>query len=365
MSVPTYWPGLVLRAILIICLMVSAKTAAACAFHFQLPEKTVGDYLMESPLVVLARENTERQWTFRAVATLKGEDKGMAIDALVPSTTRRRLANNPGDTVLFAQTPDDRSWRRLAYVRSDLRPLYETMVRSSKTWAAPAGPGARFRFFAGLHAHPDRSVRQTALAALDRAAYRDLREMQIAIPAKVLKHRLRERLEQPWAPIRILMIGILGDADSKVLVSEAITSAEKSTWSMHLGAWATALIEIEGTAGIDRLRSSFLLSSGRSEQQIEAVLTALAVHGAGGHPNIGDAVDSALSMALEGRPDLAVAVARIFGAQGDYSRASLLSEALKQHRLVSPADIISVATYISIAQQSKKSQQVTQIQKQD
>ncbi len=346
------YPAAILSMLLAFGLTISTGPALACAFHVQLPDKTIGDHLIESSVVVLAREDPAKQWTFRPIVALKGDTTDTKIDLFVPSTTRRRLSKNPGDTVLLSYSADEGAWRRLAYVRSRDRSLFERMVRSSASWSQPAGQSARNLFFAGLRDHEDRSLQQIALTELDRAAYRDLRTFEIRQSTDVLAQGLWQPFEQPWAPIRILLIGIRGDQDGRLLVHKTIAAAEKTGWSMHLGAWATALVEMDGEAGVERLRSGFLVRADKPQQQIEAVLTALAVHGAGGDPELGPPINTVISTLVEERPELVATIARIFGAQGDYSRATLLSDALEKRRLKSPKDIITVATYLSLARQS-------------
>ena len=349
---PTLAP--VSSLLLAFVLTISAELALACAFHAQLPDKTIGDHLIESSVVVLAREDPAKQWTFRPLVALKGDAADAKIDLFVPSTTRRRLSKNPGDAVLLSFSAVEGTWRRLAYIRSGDRSLFERMVRNSASWSLPAGQSARNRFFAGLQDNEDRSVQQIALTELDRAPYRDLRKLEIRQSTPVLAQGLWLPFEQPWAPIRILLIGIRGDKDGRALVQKTISAAEKTGWSMHLGAWATALVEMDGEAGVERLRSGFLIRSEKPQQQVEAVLTALAVHGAGGDPELGAPIDTVISMLVQERPELVATVARIFGAQGDYSRATILSDALEKRRLKSPSDIITVATYLSLARQSQQ-----------
>ncbi len=335
---------------------LGAHMAAACSFHVKLPDKTISDYLVDSTVVVLAREDPANQWTYRPVAVLKGDETTAAIDLFIPSTTRRRLANNPDDSVLLARSRSDGSWRRLAYVASENRALFERLVKNSDTWIQSADNAARLGFFAELQDHPDKSVQRFMLAEFDRATYRDLRQLEIRRPTEFLAQGLWQPFEQPWAPIRILLIGVRGDPEGRALVEKTITAAETTGWSMHLGAWAAALVEMEGEAGVERLRSGFLVRAEKPQQQIEAVLTALAVHGAGGDPDLRAAIDEALAELVTGRPDLVAMIARIFGAQGDYSRAPLLSATLEKRRLKSPSDIITVATYLSLARQSATKQ---------
>lgn len=331
--------------------LLTSGVAWACAFHVTLPEKRIGDYILESSVVVLARENPAKHWSYKAIATLKGEGIGVKIDAFVDSSTRRKLAHNPDDTVLFARSRSNGSWRRISYVRAQNRGLYESLVQNSLGWAGPESQLTRFRFFSALHDHPDNSVRRIAFTELDRAAYRDLRQMQIQVSAHSLMDKLWNPLDQSLAPIRILMLGILGDAKSRAMVSRNIASAQTHNWSVNLGAWATAYVEINGGAGVDHLRSAFLARPGGSQAQFEDVLRALAVHGAHGDPEIQIAIGAAISEVLRERPERVVAIAKIFGEQGDYSRAELFTDTLRRHRL-SPTEIISVATYVSIARRS-------------
>lgn len=329
--------------------------ALACSFHIALPELSIGDRIIDASHIVLARENRDRPFTFEPVISLKGDAADLEIPLLVDSTTRRRLKLNPGDSVLISRSSMDGEWNRLAYIREQDRVIFEEMVAASDSWQKQQDALSRFRFFTALHDHSQSSIRKIALTELDKIPYNYLRTMQVRLPAEEINAKLLDRYEMPWVPIRILMMGILGNDESRVIIENAIGYIEKSGFERNLGAWATAYIEVAGQDAIDRLSQKYLLNQDATANSVELVLTAFAVHGTVDNPKLKSAIDSNLERSLAANPELAVQIARIFGAQQDYSQFTLLLKSMKSGALRTPHGLLIVASYLSLAQKANES----------
>ncbi|MGI9402025.1 MAG: hypothetical protein ACR2O0_12275 [Rhizobiaceae bacterium] len=347
---------LIFAAVLLPVQLIAAL-ALACAFHVNLPEFSIGDRIINASHIVLAREDSQKPFTFSPDVMLKGDYIGQEIPLLVDSTTRRRLAVNPGDFVLLSKSSIDNQWRRLAYVKEQDRSLFEDMVAKAPIWDDEQDALLRFAFFAALHDHQHASIRKIALTELDKIPYRHLRRMPVRIPASKIREKLNDRYEIPWVPIRILMLGILGDDESKEIVKKAVEYNSRSGFGSNLGAWVTAYIEIDGSEAIDHLTQQYLLNAAAKPESVEAVLTAFALHGMDGDPELKSAINASLETALSFAPNLAASIARTFGAQQDYSHFALLQKSMNSGKLRTPHELLIVASYLSLAQKSQEPSQ--------
>lgn len=328
-----------------------AGLALACSFHTVLPEKSFSDRLTGASHIAFAREDIHRPFTFQVEHKVQGDFSNLDIPLLVDSTTRRRLNINSGDSVLLVRSADDGSWHRLAYVHESDRDLFNRLVNAKGNWSAIAGRDTRFETFAALQDHPRAALQRIALTELDKTSYGQLRTMDVRLSAAELQSSFNDRFGLPWVPIRILMLGILGDAESKSAIQRAIQRAGSAGFERNLGAWSTAFIEIEGDEAINLLTREFLLSGSQTRESIEMVLTALAVQRAQGEPSIRPTMDANIAKFLAAAPEFAPLVAKAFGAQNDYAYSSVLRETMKSGKLRNPRDLILVASYLSLAKE--------------
>lgn len=337
------------------CSLFGLDQALACGFHMLPPEETLTQQLAGSDRIVLVRESEVQPFAFATKTVLTGPTAEVDIAYLVDSVTRRRLANNPDDTVLFAQSTDG-GWRRLAYVSTETKPIYQSIVERSPSWATDPDDTGRFRFFAELHDHEDRAIRQLALSEFDRSAYRQLRELEVRLPSTDLLSALTDINEYPWVPIRILMLGVKGDSIARSAIVEHIERAEKTGRAANLAAWATALIEIDGAQAIDWLNTAFIGAEHRDVATIEAVLQALALHGAQGDPAHSQEIDRVLEATIAADPRLAPVAARAFASQGDFERVAIFERVMRERVLRSPAEIMPVVAYLAMAKENLSQQ---------
>jgi hypothetical protein len=270
-------------ALLAAALALVAGPAAACLVCIALPERTLADRVIEAEAVVLARPDPARPFAFAPVAALKGDAARPAIPGLVDSATRRRLAADPEAAVLFARDAD--GWTRLADATPELRADVETILAAAPAWDAEADHAARFAFFAERHDHPDAGVRALALAEISRAPYALIRTMPPRLGRAEVVRLMRDPRMAEWAPIHILFLGLSDDPEDHAFVRRAFDAASR-TGGAHLAAWATALAEIDGPPAIDRLRALYFEESGRSPEDLRAVVTAFATLADGGDPTL-------------------------------------------------------------------------------
>ncbi len=133
-----------LAVVAVSCLAMVGGRAEACMVCIPFPQNTVADDLLSAKVVVLARENLKKPFSYVAVEVLKGDLDAPEIDLLLHSATRRRLALNPDRSLVLAlggvkspgvssfwrpRSPDadasPSTWRSLGYAS----PRYEAVVR--------------------------------------------------------------------------------------------------------------------------------------------------------------------------------------------------------------------------------------------
>ncbi|WP_068119547.1 hypothetical protein [Tropicimonas marinistellae] len=347
MRYPSLLPALALA------LAVRADPASACAFHNYLPEQTLVDRLLATENVVLARPNPEDPFRFQAVEALEGTMAQADLPTLVDSTTRRKLALNPDDTVLFAR--DDGAYGpflRLAYLDPAHRDVVETIMAHKENWIMGDDLG-RYQYFADLLQHPDPAIHALALRELDTAPYDLLRSLSLTPnPDRILKS-LWIPSEMPYQPIRILLLGFTQGEHAQTTLSAGLERSRKSGATTNLGPYATAVVERDGIAGVTRLVEMFLADTPAPADQVELVVEALAIHAGAAAPERRAEILTTLANVLSSHPEHAGAVARQFQFRYDFGMGDALAQVLESGQIRSANAAIPVSTYVMLARQDQ------------
>jgi len=321
--------------------------ARACAFHLYKPAKTVIDRVIETDHLVVARANPENEFVYQVVETLRGNGSHATIAQLVDTRTRRKLAANPQDGVLFAFDTATGQWRLIAYLTPQYRSVIDRVLSGMGTWQGAYDP-ARFAIFEALQDHPEPALRELALREIDKAPYELLREIDLRMPVDSLLAGLRTLQDYPYKSIRILLLGLSGDDAARREIHAFFDRVADQDLAQHLGAFATALVEIDGTAGIALLEGKLLSDPRQPLDKLEQVVEALAIHnGVGSHETQQD-IAAALGRLLRMRPEAAPLMARQFGSRQDWTLAGQLAPIVAQRRLSKWADLM-VAVYVAQA----------------
>lgn len=327
----------------------SSAPATACAFHTTKPDKTVIDRVVETDHLVIARSDPDDLFRFKVVETLVDGGRTPQIAELVDSTTRRRLDANPEDGVLFAHAPDTGTWLRLAYLTPAYGDVLDRVLAERSNWGEGYGP-ARFEMFALLQTHPDGALRDLALREIDKAPYELLRNLELEIPVADLLAAMSGVQGYAYRPIRALLLGLSGeDAARKYLRRHIGAVAALGRGTPHLGAFATALIEIDGVDGVERLERLLLADPDLPLATLEQVVEALAIHHGVGADGMRVSISAALQRLAGARPEAAPSVARQFGSRNDWSQAATLQRLVQDHALANTADLRAVAVYVAQA----------------
>ncbi|SLN64501.1 hypothetical protein ROA7450_03410 [Roseovarius albus] len=330
--------------------MLAVGSANACAFHYYVPEQTAVDWLIDGQDVILARPSADNKFAFASARILRGNAPTEQLPYLVDSVLRKKMVRNPDDYVLFARKRDG-EWEHVSYVNAAYLSMIEQVQAEAVNW--DPGYGAdRFAMFAALLNHPDPALKNLALREIDKAPYVMLRQIELSIPVEELARELWSRQGYPFQSVRILLLG-LTDADAaRDEVYNFINRSKDWDWATNLGAFATALIELDGGNGVNRLENALLSDVAQPLDKLEQVVEALAIHNGTGSPDLRTAIAGALTRMVALRPEAAPMVARQFGNRNDWSQGGALAQVMQNKGVTDPIDQLTIANYVGRAQSS-------------
>lgn len=329
-----------------VVLSVSATESLACGFHTYLPEETVVDWIIKSDHLIVARNSPSNEFEYEVLETLRDGERTVDIGQLVDTRTRQRFAQNPEDSSLFAFDQEQQVWKFVAYLTPDYRNLVDVVLAKAPQWKDGYDP-ERFRLFEALQDHPDENLRMLALREIDQAPYDLLRTMSVTVPTEALLAELWTQTGYPYQPIRVLLLGLTDDAAARTEIHEFVDRVAPWKWANNLGAFATALVEIDGTAGVELLETKFLADSAQPLDKLEQVVEALAIHNDIGTPGLKQAIGASIARLVTLRPKTAPLVARQFGNRQDWSQAATLEPIIRARALSNAEDYLRVAVYVA------------------
>ena len=343
---------------------LSALPAFACAVCITAPDRTMADQILDSDTVVLAREDPSKPFAFVPVQVLKGSAGAAPIPFLVDSTTRQRLRAVPEDAVLFvrasvgatrpfapAKPPPE--WLHLAYVEAPYRTLIGQILSLENDWRADQTGRARFAFFEAVLDHRDPAIRDLALSEIARAPYRLVRTMTLRLTPAEIMRSLRDPTMIQWAPTYILLLGHSNDPAGRELIRSAVRAGAIYGAQSNLAAWATALIEIDGPAGISTLARDYLRASGRSPAELTAIVTAFGVHGTDGDPALRPMIVAEYHRLAHTNPEVAPIIAHHLASLNDCSQATYLEGLLDKAELWLPPERFMVSVYVAMSREKR------------
>lgn len=286
-----------------------APAALACQICVPFPKKSAADYLIEADAVVLAREDPDRPFHFRAIEVLRGRPGEELIDLFLDSSTRRQLAHFPSrSVVLVRRTADGKaSWKRIATVDGETEAVVRTVLESASAWQED--PRQRVAFFADRLGHADRQLRDLAHLEVARAPYRRIRELGGMLTREEIYAFLGNVRYMEWHALHILLLAQSGHEDDRGFIRESLRKAARSGATTRLAAWATAAIELEQEAAVAFIEREYFRNPDRKPGEVKAVWQALSVHGTNGHVVLRDRIVESYRALLETHPGLTAEVA--------------------------------------------------------
>ena len=324
-----------MRSLTAACLLLAAAPGAdACRICFPLPKQSLADRLIESDSVILAREDPKRPFHYGTIEVLRGAAPEAPLELFVDTGTRRILRASPERSVLIAKRRGG-TWRRLAMMDKELLATVRTILERSVAWQR--NPQARFDYFTKSFASEHGVLRELAHLEIARAPYADLRRFGKTVPRETLLAALAEHRYLEWWALHILLLGQSRDARDRKLIERTVRSLERLDRPMHLGAWATAYIEVDPRKAIAFLEERYGRRK-RSLQELREVLLALSVQGGAGDRRMRDRVVAAYLVLLDNEPVLASPVLDDLIAWKRGDLAPRLHALAKRHARAFPPD---------------------------
>lgn len=321
--------------------------AAACGFHNYAPQPTLVDRLIGSDHIVLARQNSENPFRYEVTKALEGYADGVELPQLVDTVSRRRFAIEPDAQVLFVRDGPYGPWLRIAFIGQSMQPVLDAVLANLADWET-GDELSRYRTFASFIDHPDTFVRTLALRELDRADYGFLLSEPLAIDAGRIMSRFNNPTQRDLRAIRVLLLGLSGNTSVLEPLTRGFENAARFESNLT-GAYATAMIELEGARRAEAMARDYLVGRDIPAASVEAIIEALALQSQYGDDAMKETVAEAVSEAVQRDPRIAPAIARQFGARGVWSQQAAMSELVQTGGLASPLDVLAVSQYIAMA----------------
>jgi hypothetical protein len=334
---------------LLIAWLVLFTDAKACQICVPLPEKTLADRLLESDAVVMAREDPNRPFHYAAIETLKGDPGSTPIDAFLNSHSRRLLAMDSDRTMVLARNPLEGEWKALGIADGDFELVVRRVLGFADTWRPMETDNKeRLAVFSKLLGHPDSRLHELAYLEIGRAPYASISKISSVVPIETVRAILDNPRYLEWRSLAILMLGRSNTPADRARVIKTFETKQRLGSTLNLAAWTTAYIETEGTAGLERIKQSYLAHKGRSRDELEQIIQALSVHGAADNDKR-DQIVSAYRSLLEAHPKMASYVVQDLIAWGRWDFANQLGKIRKAMRRNDPLGAYSIDRYLGVA----------------
>lgn len=292
------------------------QSASACAFHGYTPNPTLVDVLLATEQVVVARPSRLNPSRYTTVETLAGPPVS-DIPISVAPTTRALLAGRPTSTVLLARDGPYGPWLEIAILDDRYR-AFITKVLHRQSELLLGGDDKRLRLFADLLNDPNPDIRRLALQELDRVPYGALKGLRLP-EIQNLRQDL-ETGEEDLTPIRILLAGLSRDRSFAPLLSEKLDTAIQNEVP-YLGAYATAIIELEGQDAVQDILERHLKAQDLSAPTREKLLQALAIQYKTTSGATRRVIAQGVADLLRDSPELGNVASRQFGFQSRWNLA--------------------------------------------
>ena len=251
--------------------------AQACVICVPYPTVTHADVLLNSEIVVMARENPDKPFSFIVTEILKGEVDRQPSELLLDSQTRRRLNLNPSDRVILYRNGADAKWARLTYADVAYQEIISEVLERTDIWPSHGNSSERVAYFSQLLNRSHRTIRSQAYLEVGRAPYSRIREVAQLVPREEMRQFLSDWRLIEWHRLYILMLGNSGHPDDRAYIRDRFESAAKSGISRNLSAWTVAFIETNPDSALGEIEELFFRGKGRSFEELEAVLQGISV----------------------------------------------------------------------------------------
>ncbi|MBZ2168636.1 hypothetical protein [Marinobacter sp. F4216] len=334
----------------LICLPLMVGRVEACMVCIPYPEETATDRLLHAEVVVFARENPDKPFSYSVVEVLKDDVEAPPIDLFLPSTTRKRLALRPGDSVALVFDASKNEWRSAGYATPAYQDIVRKIVKRAPAWNRTARVESRARFFVPYLASEDESIHKLAYLEVGQSSYDTIREADSVVPATQV-HRFLGNLKYiEWHALYILLLGVDARPEEEQIIRQAMESRAQLGITLNLSAWATALIEIDGEEAVEWLEQHYLGAADRESDAVVEVVKALSVQGARNRSSLRQRIADSYALLIQTHPLLAGWAARDLASWNDWRFADALAEVRDGDQDLDGATAFSINYYIRRAE---------------
>jgi hypothetical protein len=263
---------------------------------------SAADYLLDSKTVLLAREDPGRPFHYKSVEVLKGPAPAGAIDLFLDSTTRRILSTHPDYSIVLV-SDDDNEWRRIGTADDLFNPLLRTILESAPAWEKT--PEQRTAYFGAFLDHNNPQLRALAHLEVAKAPYDQIRTLGNAVPRERIRTFLNDIKYAEWHALYILLLAQSEDVRDLDYIEKSFQAAQRFALTRKLGAWTTALIEIQEENAIEVIERHYFQNPDSSPEELAELVTALSIHGNSGHTHLRDRIISSYDTLLTLHPKMA------------------------------------------------------------
>ncbi len=313
-------------------LMGMAVKSSACQICVPYPKRSAADDLIDSAVVVLAREDPRKPFTFEIVEALKGEDDGSKIDLLVDRTTRRRLELYPEDAVVLAKRDEKSDWKRLGLADAAFDPVAREILRLAPTWNEQ--PMLRINYFSDLLGHADAQIRAVAHLEIGSAPYKEIMSLKHPLSREEIYAFLKNFRYAEWHSLYILLLGQSDVAEDRQYIAKRFHNAAAFSTTIQLAALTTAFIEKEKSKAVAAIEKLYFEGERRTEAELKEIVKALSVHGTNGHVDLRGEIVAAYATLIAHHPAMTPMVANDLIAWNRSELATEVADFEKKNRRV-------------------------------
>ena len=261
-------------------------TSIACVICLPMPEKTTADFLIESQYVIFAREDPKQPFSYASVHVLKGQLEAPNTGLFVDSTTRKVLRTHPKRMALLVRKDKDSLWRSLGVADLNYQSVVRRILAISPDWHGALGAEKRLAFFLPLLKHDNRMLFELAYLELGRAPYSVVKRIAQFAAREDLYPILHRPEYFEWRSLAILLLAHQARPSDKAYIEENFRACSKFSIARNLSAWAAAHIELNGERALEQIEREYLANPNRTAEEVQAVLTALSIHGRDGQKQV-------------------------------------------------------------------------------
>jgi hypothetical protein len=186
---------------------------------------------------------------------------------------RTQLEGDNAATALLVRDGAYGPWTEAALLDTRYRNVIDTVIQNQSAWQLGQDRG-RARLFAALVNDTNPDLQRLALQELDRLPYPMLKELRVP-PLRTLMQDIVTG-DPDQRPIRILLAGLSGDRSFAAPLANALHNAVLQD-TAHLGAYVTALIELQGAAAVEAIVAHYLMPGHMTQSVQDKLLDALAL----------------------------------------------------------------------------------------